>query len=338
MRPSLLRFAVPSLALALACSPADTPEATDSTDMSAAGEADTSRPLPDGAQAWSLLGEPLRPPELSDEVRASHEANLAAAEADAEADPTDVEAIIWYGRRLAYLGRYREAIAVFTRGIALHPDDARLYRHRGHRFITVREFDRAIEDFLTAVDLIQGQDDEVEPDGLPNAQGIPTSTLHFNIWYHLGLAHYLQGDLERALLAWNDCLAASRHADSVVATSYWLNNTLRRLGLDSEADEVLANISADMDIIESTSYLDVLLLHKGERSAEDLLGPSGGEVTLASTTTAYGVAVWHLVNGRRDTAFGVFEGIVDNRAQWPAFGYVSAEADVARMRSGEAAN
>ena len=75
---------------------------------------------------------------------------------------------------------------------------------------------------------------------------------------------------------------------------------MRQLRMDPRADELLAWIREDMDIIESTSYLDVLLLHKGERAPEDLLGPSGTDATLASTTTAYGVAVWHLVNGRED--------------------------------------
>lgn len=291
-------------------------------------------PLPAGAEALSLLGEPLFAPEQAPDVREGHEANLAAAQADYDADPSNADAIIWLGRRLAYLGRYRDAIATFTRGIELHPDDARMYRHRGHRRLTLRDFDGAIDDFLVAVDLIRDTEDEIEPDGLPNALGVPTSTLHFNIWYHLGLAHYLQGDFERALLAWNDCLAASRHPDSVIATSYWLNNTLRRLGLDAEASALLADISADLEVIESTSYLDVLLLHKGERTVEDLIGPSGADATLASTTTAYGVAVWHLVNGRRDTAFDLMEGILGNTSQWAAFGYIAAEADVARLEGG----
>jgi len=334
MRPTHTRLALSLIVFAVACGGGEAPEA----EMPEPAAEVAPRPLPEGAQAWSLLGEPLLPPELSVEARATHEANLAVAEADVTASPEDADAIIWYGRRLAYLGRYREAIAVFTRGIALHPDDARLYRHRGHRFVTVREFDNAIGDFLTAVELIRDTDDQVEPDGLPNAQGIPTSTLHFNIWYHLGLAHYLQGDFERALLAWNDCLAVSRHPDSVVATSYWLNNTLRRLGLDAQADEVLGRISAGMEIIESTSYLDVLLLHKGERTADELVGPMGDGATLASTTTSYGVAAWHLVNGRRDTAFGMLDDVLDNRSQWAAFGYVAAEADVARVRNGQAAN
>ena len=106
---------------------------------------------------------------------------------------------------------------------------------------------------------------------------------------------------------------------------------MRRLDLDARADELLAIIREDMDIIESGSYLEVLLLHKGERAPEDLLGPSGDEATLASTTTAYGVAMWHFVNGRREEAYRLMEGILSNRNQWAAFGYLAAEADLARV-------
>jgi tetratricopeptide (TPR) repeat protein len=287
-------------------------------------------PLPAGAQARSLLGDPLYPPVLSDEVRAVYEARLDTARRAFERSPDDADSIIWLGRRLAYLGQYREAIATYTRGLELHPDDARLYRHRGHRHLTVRELDRAIEDFLRAVELTRGQEDQVEPDGLPNALGIPTSTLQFNIWYHLGLAHYLEGEFEQALLAWNECLAVSRHPDSVVATSYWLNNTLRRLGLEARADSLLAELPPADEVIESGSYLDVLRLHRGERTAEELLGPTGADATLASTTTGYGVGLWHYVNGRREAAFELWEAILTNQDQWPAFGYLAAEAEVAR--------
>jgi len=43
------------------------------------------------------------------------------------------------------LGRFREAIAVYSIGIDGHPEDSRLYRHRGHRFISIRLFERAVE-------------------------------------------------------------------------------------------------------------------------------------------------------------------------------------------------
>lgn len=308
----------------LACQP-DSSGAPEAPDRPEGGD-----PLPEGVEAISLLGQELRPPDLPDEVRAVYEANLAEAEVAWDRTPENVDSIIWLGRRTAYLGHYRDAIEIFTRGIELHPDDARLYRHRGHRYVTVREFDRAISDFNRALELVEGEEDEVEPDGLPNALGVPTSTLHFNIWYHLGLAHYLKGEFEQALLAWQACLGVSQHWDSRVATAYWLNNTMRRLGLDERADELLEWIREDLEVIESTAYLDVLLLHKGERTEEDLLGTAGDQATLQSTTTAYGVAMWHMVNGRREEGYRIMEDVVENRDQWAAFGYIAAEADLAR--------
>jgi len=53
------------------------------------------------------------------------------ARARAERDPTDLDAAIWYGRRLAYLGHYAEAIDVYTgasRGIGESPRAAGLDR------------------------------------------------------------------------------------------------------------------------------------------------------------------------------------------------------------------
>lgn len=92
--------------------------------------------LPEGAQAFSLSGEPLYPNPAPADVAARHAEDIAAARADYEADPGDADAIIWLGRRIAYTGLYREAIDVYSEGIAKHPGDARMYRHRGHRWIS----------------------------------------------------------------------------------------------------------------------------------------------------------------------------------------------------------
>ena len=92
---------------------------------------------------------------------------------DYDSNPDDAEVIIWYGRRMAYLGRFQEAIKVYTKGIEKHPKDARMYRHRGHRYISTRQYDKAIVDFEKAAKLIEGMEDQVEPDGLPNKENIP---------------------------------------------------------------------------------------------------------------------------------------------------------------------
>lgn len=282
-------------------------------------------------EATSLFGEPLYRPEPAGEARARMERQLAEARTAYNRAPSNPDSIIWLGRRLAYLGRYNEAIATFSDGVRKHPNDARMYRHRGHRYITVRRFADAIRDFERAVTLVRGRPDEVEPDGQPNARNIPTSTLQSNIWYHLALAHYLTGDFEKALAAWREDLAVAKNPDMQVAVSHWLYMTLRRLDRDAEASRVLDPIRADMDIIENGSYHRLLLMYKGELPTDSLLKTFGADGGLDDVTTAYGVANWHLYNERRGEALDILRRVVGARGQWAAFGYLASEADLRRL-------
>ena len=281
-------------------------------------------------EATSLLGKPLVPTPISAEARQALEDNLKQAEIVYGRNPDDPDATIWLGRRMAYLGRYRDAIETFSEGIEKHPDDARMYRHRGHRYITVRELPRALADFSKAAQLVAGKPDQVEPDGQPNARNIPTSTLQSNIYYHLALAHYLSGDFARAADAYAKCMSVSKNPDMLVATTYWYHLALARQGKNTEAAALLAPISASMEIIENASYHRLLRMFKGELTPESLLAPGGAG--LDAVTTRYGIAAWHLANGRKDAALPLLREIVDGHApQWPAFGYVAAEAELARL-------
>jgi len=283
-------------------------------------------------EATSLLGRPLHAPEQSAEARAALEKNLAEARAAFEKEPS-ADTAIWVGRRLAYLGRYRDAMAAYSAAIEKYSADPRLYRHRGHRYITVREFDKAIADLSKAASLVANRADEIEPDGQPNAKNIPTSTLKTNIYYHLGLAHYLKADFDSAADAYRLCMANSRNPDMQVATAHWQYMTLRRLGRDAEAAKVLEPITADMPVIENGSYHTLLMMYKGVTTADTLVEASKAEA-LDTVTIGYGVANWHLYSGSRDAAVKLLQSIVDGnaRSQWAGFGYIAAEADLARLR------
>jgi tetratricopeptide (TPR) repeat protein len=279
-------------------------------------------------EATSLSGKPLIPMELPN--REKLQADLAQAEKDLAAKPNDAEAIIWVGRRQAYLWRYQDSIATYTKGIAQHPNNPKLYRHRGHRYITVRQFDRAVADFEKATSLIKGTKDEIEPDGAPNPSGKPRSTLHFNIWYHLGLAHYLTGNYAKAHDAYVECMKASDNDDSVTATSDWMWMTLMRLNRKADAAKVLERITPKMDILENGSYHRRLLMYKGLEKAEALLDPANAD-DLTIATQGYGVGNYYYVTGDRAKATQIFEKVVSGR-QWAAFGYIAAEADLVRMK------
>ena len=99
---------------------------------------------------------------------------LTAAREAWERHQTNADSIIWYGRRVGYTGDFAKAVAIYTEGLRHHPDEPRLLRHRGHRYVSLRDFPRAIADLSHAREVVAGTPDEVEPDGQPNARGIPT--------------------------------------------------------------------------------------------------------------------------------------------------------------------
>lgn len=280
-------------------------------------------------EARSLSGQDLVPP-VPIPNQAKLEADLAAAEAALAAQPDSAEALIWVGRRQGYLWRYRAAIDTFTRGIERFPADARFYRHRGHRYLTVREFAKAEADFTKAASLVAGKPDEIEPDGAPNAAGVPRSTLQFNIWYHLGLAHYLQGHFQQAYDAYVECMKVSTNDDSVTATSDWMWMTLMRLERKADAARVLERITPVMDILENQSYHKRLLMYKGLSTPESLLDTATADATTIATQ-GYGVGNYYLVTGQADKAREVLTRVASGSG-WNAFGYIAAEADLARMK------
>lgn len=290
----------------------------------------------DGPPPWDRTvraltdGRPLSPPPITFARRAELESNLRAAKAALDADPKGEDALIWYGRRLAYLHRYADAIDTFSRGIEFHPGSYRFLRHRGHRFITVRRFDLAIVDLSRAARLAEGTVDRIEPDGAPNAAGIPLTTDHSNIWYHLALAQYLTGDFESAARAWARCIDVRRdNDDSLVAATYWYYLTLRRLNRNAEAAAALAPIHAGMTILENTSYHAMLLMFKGERSRSAILRDASAS-ELDAATVGYGLGIAALLDGDAATARSQFQSVTA-ASMWPAFGHIAAEAELARM-------
>ena len=242
---------------------------------------------------------------------------------------SDPDALVWFGRRAAYLGNYEEAIEIFSTGIERHPQDARMYRHRGHRYISTRQYDKAIKDLEKAVDLTKDQKDEVEPDGLPNSRNIPLTTLHGNIWYHLGLAYYLKNDMNNALSAYNNKTVTEKYDDNIVSGGHWLYMILSRQGKTEEANAAISRVHKDMDIIENTSYYKMCLFYKGlipesELKADDPKSSSGNVYT-------YGLGNWYLYE-KQDTlqAKKYYEQLLENGNKY-SFAYLAAESDWERI-------
>ncbi|MBX3279056.1 MAG: tetratricopeptide repeat protein [Acidobacteria bacterium] len=256
-------------------------------------------------EAVSLLGARLY-------AQADEKGEIPAAAAKLAADPKNMDLLIALGRAQANAWRYRDAIATYTRGIEIAPNDARNYRHRGHRYISVRDFNKARDDMQRAAEL---------------------NDADFDIWYHLGLAHYLLGDFNKAEAAYRRCLAVAEKAandDSIIAVADWLYMTLRRAGKGEDAKKVLDRITPDMKVKENKSYFDRLLFYKGLKKESELVDVEKA-ADLDIATVGYGLGNWHLYNGNLAKAVEYFRRIVSGK-YWPAFGFIAAEAELAKMR------
>lgn len=284
---------------------------------------------PEGAEAVSLLdGRALTMPEPTNENVIK---NLDEARYKYMDYPMNPENAVWYGRRLAYAGDFRKAIQVFSDGILDNPTDARFPRHRGHRYITIRDFDRAIADLENAADMIKGQSNKVEQDGAPNEFGIPISTLHGNIYYHLGLAYYLNQDFENAKRVYDLDHSVARNDDNQVSIAHWRYMIRRRMGeTHDEAKHVLDVITKDMKILENHTYHKLDLFYKGAISEAEISEGIDMEDS-GDAATAYGLANWHYYNGDVDKAKAMLEKMM-NAKSWGSFGYIAAEADLAAMK------
>jgi tetratricopeptide (TPR) repeat protein len=291
--------------------------------------AGNSMPAPE-PEAIAFDGSPLFPPPEPEASLRRKDSLRQVAMSNYDSDPNNLENIIWVGRRTAYLSRFKEAIAVYTMGMQQFPQSPELFRHRGHRYISTRRLDEAISDLERAAALASGRPIEIEPDGIPNKLNQPLSSLQFNIYYHWALAWYLKGDFQKAADLFEQCMHYSTNPDLLVATTDWLYMSYRRLGETQKAEALLERITPDMEIIENESYFKRLLMYKGLIQPEELLDldSSDPDRLLDIVTQGYGVGNWYLYNGDKTRALEIFEKIIQT-GNWPAFGYIAAEAELA---------
>src|SRR2546429_5266607 len=138
---------------------------------------------------------------------------IARAESALAADPRSVERIIQLGLAQSGARQFREAIQTFTRGLTIAPTDAVLYRWRGHRYLSVREFDRALDDLT---------------------RGSRLDSANYGIWYHLGIVRYARGDFAGAADAFARAQRRPPDAAELAGATDWLWMSLSRAGRAAE--------------------------------------------------------------------------------------------------------
>jgi len=253
----------------------------------------------------------------------------AAAKAEALlTGPETVDNLLAAARVYDELWWFSKSIPVYTRGIKKFPTEFRFPRFRGHRYISTRRFGLAVKDLQKARQLA--------PDS-------------FDVAYHLGLAHYLQGHFGKAADAYGRCLALAgkpapgtalpaglrgcheleKQDNSRVAITEWAYRSLRRAGRNAEAAKLLAAVTEGLTVGTNATYYQTLLYYKGLRQESAILPTSGAIQGNIYSTAGYGIANFHWLEGRKARACEILNAIVSERA-WNAFGFIAAETDLVR--------
>lgn len=257
-------------------------------------------------------------------ARGESDSTLEAIEAELEPNPNDVEILYRKGRALANLWRYREAFDIYNKCTEIEPSNPIFYRRLGHRHITFREFDKAVDELQKAAEL--NHNNPFVDSGFREKWGRVADRLEFDIRYHLGLAYYLLGNYEKAKMEYQLAYEASIADESRVSASYWLCMTLQRLNNQGEYEKALARITPEMDPGANQTYFNLLMHFKGVKAEEEIIPK---DFSQRFETVTYGIGNFRRFQGDTEGALDIFKKtITDNH--WPGFGFIAAEVELFR--------
>jgi tetratricopeptide (TPR) repeat protein len=232
---------------------------------------------------------------------------VKSARAALAADPKNVTRIIDLGVAESGARQFREAIATFTRGLEIEPDNALLLRWRGHRYLSVREFDRAF------ADLSRGS--------------VLDPTIYGN-WYHLGVVQFVRGEFSAAAASFARAQPIAPDAGELAGSTDWLWMSLSRAGRGADAKAMLDRRPDNKPV--TNAYTRRLQLYRGEIGPDAVLTPADTD-DVQVATLAFGLGNWYLVRGDKAQARALFERSVQSGG-WPGFGFIASEAELRRLR------
>ncbi len=234
---------------------------------------------------------------------------IARAKAALDADPRNVQRFIALGVAQSGARQFREAIATFTRGLAIAPNEPMLYRWRGHRYLSVREFDKAMADLT---------------------RGYGLDSTNYGILFHLGVLRFIHGDFNGAATAFAKAQPRAPDGGELTGSTDWLWMSLSRAGRGAEASAMLARRPDTLPAPPGYAYAARLKMYRGETRPESLITPADtAEVQVA--TLSFGLGNWYLVQGDTVKAKAAFTRSIRSGG-WPGFGFMVSEAELRRMR------
>jgi tetratricopeptide (TPR) repeat protein len=235
------------------------------------------------------------------------------------------EDYISIGRSLSGIGQFRKVVETYTEGLAKFPDSYRLLRHRGHRYINLRQLEPAIADLTRAEQLIAQEPPVFETD----AAGKPGASYQHQIWYHIGVYHFLKRGYQKGAEAFEKSLATAYSGGDKAGASDWLYNCYMRAGQKEKASAVAKPFTADFNIENKDyPYYRRLMLFNNVIKPAELVDENNsiGNMSLTELTKLYGLANYYRYQGDTTHAQTLYSRILES-SEWAGFAYACAELD-----------
>ena len=230
---------------------------------------------------------------------------IARARAAVDADPRNVQKLIALGIAQSGARQFKEAIETFSEGLALEPVNPVLYRWRGHRYLSTRDFRRA------RVDL---------------EKGFALDTANYGVLYHLGIVNFAEGQFAKAAEMFRRGIPFAPDAAELAGSTDWLWMSLARAGKTAEAQAHLDRRTDSLPV--TNAYSRRLMLYRGQIAPEEVFTPADtADVQVA--TLSFGIGNWYLVKGDRAKAREWFEKSIASGG-WPGFGFILSEIELRR--------
>ena len=231
------------------------------------------------------------------------------------AEPETYEGLLSLAEALCWQLRFREAIDVLTRAIALAPERIEAYRRRGPKYLDTLQFRAALDDYTLC----------------EHTDGVSVESR-----YRIGMAHYMLREYEAAAAAFSDSLLlVSRDDDMCIADIYWLVLSLLRTGKNADAHSILRqHYAPDMYVGHHTAYEKAMRVAAGFAELDETLAELEAEPEdLQYVMAVYGLMVLLESRGEPARAAALREKILRRDGFWYCFSYLAAYSDAAQAEA-----
>jgi tetratricopeptide (TPR) repeat protein len=231
---------------------------------------------------------------------------IARAQAALTADPRNIDKFIALGVAQSGARQFREAIETFTRALAVAPNHPMLLRWRGHRYLSTRQLDLALDDLT---------------------RGNRIDTTNYGIWYHLGIVRFARGEFAAAADCFTHAQPKAPDAGELAGSTDWLWMSLMRASREADARAMLARHPDSLPV--ANAYTQRLKLYRGLIGPDQVFTPAD-TADVQEATLSFGIGNWYLVRGDTANARSWFERSVKSGG-WPGFGFIVSEIELRRL-------